>query len=118
MTGLEAGPRFRPQLGRGPDECGPGKGGASELRPGSDRDASEPRLGNQVVGILGQRVRKVHLSPAEKEVVGRDPEPNVARAGFHCDRQASGRRSGGERRGPDVRALRSDRLIPGLLWRT
>lgn len=119
MTRLEPLPTSVPALAQTrPDESEPGKGGASELRPGRDRDASEPRVGNRVSGILGRIVHQVYFSLAETVLLGRDWEPNVAGAGFHRDRQASGRRSGGERCGPDVRVLRSDRLIPGLLWRT
>lgn len=57
--------------------------------------------------------RPLHTSLVGEAVLGRDSEPNVAGAGFQCACQASGRRSGWERWGPDVRVLRSDPLIPG-----
>ncbi|XP_028644975.1 JNK1/MAPK8-associated membrane protein isoform X1 [Grammomys surdaster] len=69
------------------------------------------------LGILGLEVSRVHPpTPLLGEaVVGRDSEPNVAGAGFQRDCPASRRRSGRERCGPDVRALRLDRLIPASL---
>lgn len=82
------------------------------------REAFETRADKQFSGIFGWEVCCGRSCLTEEAVVGRDSEPNVAGAGFQRHCQASGRWSGRERRGPDVRALRSDPLILRLLWGT